>query len=182
MQILKFFFLFSTIATLTTAQQLRQEVPSRSSPIDDLKPNNDSVPSVYSLHGQFDQILVLRLKYQADLLAGLESIVKEKRVRNAVILSGIGSVCNYHFHTISNRNFPTKNIYVKDTTTSANITSMNGYVIDGRVHAHITFSNEEEAFGGHLEYGTNVFTFAIVTIGVLNDGIDLRRVDDKNYR
>jgi len=27
-----------------------------------------------------------------------------------------------------------------------------------------------------------VFTFAVVTVGVFKDGIDLSRVDDKNYR
>jgi predicted DNA-binding protein with PD1-like motif len=57
---------------------------------------------------------------------------------------------------------------------------MNGYVIDGRVHAHLTMANPDHAFGGHLEPGTNVFTFAIVTLGVF-DG-DLSRVDDKTYR
>jgi predicted DNA-binding protein with PD1-like motif len=59
---------------------------------------------------------------------------------------------------------------------------MNGYIINGAIHAHITLANPDKAFGGHLEPGTNVFTFAIVTIGVLNDSIDLSRVDDKTYR
>jgi len=59
---------------------------------------------------------------------------------------------------------------------------MNGYIIDGRVHAHVTLTNEDGAFGGHLEEGTTIFTFAIVTIGIFKDGIDLSRVDDKTYR
>jgi predicted DNA-binding protein with PD1-like motif len=59
---------------------------------------------------------------------------------------------------------------------------MNGYVVDGRVHAHITLANPDKAFGGHLEAGTEVFTFAVVTLGVLADGVDLKRVDDKTYR
>ncbi len=59
---------------------------------------------------------------------------------------------------------------------------MNGYIIDGRVHAHITFTDADKAFGGHLEPGTKVFTFAIVTVGVLEDGTDLSRIDDKSYR
>jgi hypothetical protein len=40
----------------------------------------------------------------------------------------------------------------------------------------------DKAFGGHLEPGTTVFTFAIVTIGVLDDNIDLSKVDDWTYR
>jgi hypothetical protein len=59
---------------------------------------------------------------------------------------------------------------------------MNGYVIDGRIHAHMTMANAEHAFGGHLEPGTEVFTFAIVTVGVFDDGVDLSRCDDKTYR
>ena len=148
----------------------------------DSKPNSDKVPEVYALSGQFDRVLVLRFKYQADLLAGLERMVKENKVRNAVILSGIGSVRSYHYHTVSNGTFPSKNIFVNNPNGPADIAGMNGYVIDGRVHAHITFADPDKAFGGHLEPGTSVFTFAIVTIGVFKDGIDFKHLDDKNYR
>ena len=58
---------------------------------------------------------------------------------------------------------------------------MNGYVINGRVHAHMTLGTPDKAIAGHLEPGNEVFTFAIVTIGVMNDA-DLSRVDDKTYR
>jgi hypothetical protein len=34
---------------------------------------------------------------------------------------------------------------------------------------------------GHLEPGTEVFTFAVVTIGVMND-VDFRHLDDKTFR
>ena len=73
-------------------------------------------------------------------------------------------------------------MFVKDPTAPADLISMNGYIINGTIHAHMTLANPEKAFGGHLEPGTNVFTFAIVTIGVLNDEVDLSRVDDKTYR
>jgi predicted DNA-binding protein with PD1-like motif len=71
---------------------------------------------------------------------------------------------------------------VKNPTDPADITSVNGYIIDGRVHAHITFADPDKAFGGHLEPGTSVFTFAVVTVGVFKDGIELSHMDDKNYR
>lgn len=48
---------------------------------------------------------------------------------------------------------------------------MNGYIMEGRVHAHVTLARPDGAFGGHLEPGTVVFTFGIVTIGVLKDGV-----------
>jgi hypothetical protein len=140
------------------------------------------VPDVYAIRGQFDRVLVLRFKYEADLLAGLEKMVIEEKIRNAVILAGVGSVKGYQIHSVSNRTFPSKNIYIKDPTAPADIASMNGYIVDGKIHAHVTLTDPDKAFGGHLEAGTTVFTFAVVTVGVFADGVDLRRIDDKTYR
>jgi predicted DNA-binding protein with PD1-like motif len=175
-------FAFLALCSSAMAQQTRTEVTKPTTPVDDSKPNSPAVPDVYALEGQFDRILVLRFKYQADLLAGLENMVKEHKIRNAVVLAGAGSVTGYQVHGVSNRTFPSKNIYVKDPTAPADIVSMNGYVIDGRLHVHMTLTNPDNAFGGHLESGTTVFTFAIVTVGVFKDGIDLSRIDDKTYR
>jgi predicted DNA-binding protein with PD1-like motif len=168
------------LAGIATAQQTRKEITNATTPAEDAKPNSASVPDVYAITGKFDRVVVLRFKYQADLLAGIEKMVKEEKIRNAVILAGAGSVRNYQVHTVSNRTLPSKNTFVEDPTAPADIVSMNGYVIEGRVHAHMTMANPDHAFGGHLEPGTNVFTFAIVTLGVF-DG-DLTKVDDKNYR
>lgn len=173
---------FLTIMGLATAQSTRTEATRATTPAEDAKPNSDTVPEVYALSGQFDRVLMLRFKYQTDLLAGLERMVKQHQIHNAVILAGIGSVRSYHFHTVSNGTFPSKDVFVKNPTAPADIVSMNGYVIDGRVHAHLTLADPDRAFGGHLEAGTSVFTFAVVTVGVFKDGIDLSRVDDKTYR
>jgi uncharacterized protein len=174
--------LLLAISGALAAQQTRTVVTKPTTPADDSKPNSDKVPDVYAISGQFDRVLVLRFKYQADLLAGLESMVKQHKIRNAVILAGAGSLRSYHLHSVSNRTFPSKNIYLKDPTAPSDLVSMNGYIIDGKVHAHMTLTNEEKAFGGHLEAGTTVFTFAIVTLGVFRDGVYLSRVDDNTYR
>jgi len=169
-------------ANLLIAQPVKTLVLKPTTPEDDSKANNDSIPEVIPITGEFDHVLVLRYKYKSDLLLGLKRTVKEQGIQNGVILSGIGSVRNYHIHSVSNSEFPSENIYIKDTDAPADLASINGYIIDGRVHAHVTLTNEEGAFGGHLEEGTSIFTFAIVTIGVFKDGIDLSWVDDKTYR
>ena len=168
-------------AALVYAQETRTEVMKPTTPADDAKANSDKVPEVYALKGQFDRVVILRFKYDADLLAGIEKMVKQEKIRHAVILAGIGSVRGYQVHSVSNRTFPSKNTYVKNPAAPADIISMNGYVIDGKIHAHMTLATPDKAFGGHLEPDTKVFTFAIVTIGVLNS-VDLSRVDDKTYR
>lgn len=174
-------FVLSAVAA--TAQQTRREITNAApTPADDAKPNSDRVPEVYAVRSQFDRVLILRFKYQADLLAGMEKMLKEEKVKNAVILSGAGSVTGYHVHQVSNRSFPSKNMFVKDPTYPADLISMNGYVMDGKIHAHMTLADPDKAFGGHLEPGTTVFTFAIVTLGVLPDSVDLKKLDDKTYR
>jgi predicted DNA-binding protein with PD1-like motif len=164
------------------AAETRTEIVRATTAALDAKPLSPDVPDVYAIEGKFERVVILRFKHKADLLEGLTRMVKEQKIRNAVILSAIGSVRGYHYHVVSNRDFPSKNIFVKDPDTPADITGMSGYVIDGALHPHITFANDRHAFGGHLEPGTPVFTFAAITIGVLADGADLKRLDDKTYR
>jgi predicted DNA-binding protein with PD1-like motif len=168
---------------LLPSQETRREIANpAANPADDKKELSPSVPDVYAIHGQFQRVTILRFKYKTDLLAGLEKMVKEEKIKNAVVLSAAGSVTGYQVHQVSNREFPSKNTFVKNPTAPADLIGMNGYVIDGKLHAHLTLANPEKAFGGHLEPGTTVFTFAIVTLGVLGDDTDLRQVDDKSYR
>lgn len=174
--------LAACVAALTPAQMTRTELTKATTPKDDSKPNSPSVPDVYAITGQFQKVVVWRFKYQTDLLAGMEKMVKEQKIKNAVILSGIGSLRNYHVHSVSNRTFPSKNAFYKDPTAPADILSMNGYIIDGRLHPHMTLSIGDKAWGGHVEPGNSVFTFAIVTVGVFADGVDLSKIDDKTYR
>jgi predicted DNA-binding protein with PD1-like motif len=166
-----------------SAQERRHEVVHRSPhPADDTRPNSDRVPEVYAMNATLQRIVVLRFKFGTDLLAGLQRMVKEEKIRNAVILSGFGSVRNYQVHQVGNRDLPPKDVFVKNPSAPADIVSMSGMVAEGRVHPHITLANADKAFGGHLESGTNVFTFAVVTLGVLDDKADLSRVDDWNNR
>jgi uncharacterized protein len=174
--------LLSILATLSAEETRREIVNAAPTPADDAKGLSDSVPDVYAIKGQFDRILILRFKFKTDLLAGIEKMVKQENIKNAVILSGAGGVRGYHIHQVSNRDFPSKNMFVKDPMTPADLISMNGYIINGKIHAHMTLATPDKAFGGHLEPGTEVFTFGIVTIGVLNNGADLSRIDDKTYR
>jgi len=119
---------------------------------------------------------------EARMLAVLEKMVKQEKISNAIILSGMGSVRGYQVHQVSNRGFPSKNMFVKNPTEPADIVGMSGFISNGVLHPHITLATPDKAFGGHLEPGTNVFTFAFVTLGVLKDGADLSHVDDKSYR
>ena len=171
------------LATQASAQESRREITNPSAnPADDAKGLSEKVPDVYAIPTQFDRVVILRFKFDTDLLAGLQKMVKQEKIANAIILSGMGSVRGYQVHQVSNRTFPSKNIFVKNPTEPADILGMSGFIANGIVHPHISLATPDKAFGGHLEPGTNVFTFAVVTLGVLKDGADLSRLDDKSYR
>jgi predicted DNA-binding protein with PD1-like motif len=165
------------------AQETRHEVThATGNPAVDSKPNSPDVPDVFAVSGHLQRIVVLRFKFGADLLAGLEKMIAQEKIKNAVILSGFGSVRGYQIHQVSNRDMPSKNMFIKNPTAPADIIGMSGIVMDGRVHPHIVLANADKAFGGHLEPETTVFTFAVITLGVLDDSIDMSRFDDSSYR
>jgi predicted DNA-binding protein with PD1-like motif len=165
------------------AQQSRHEITNPSpNPADYAKGLSDKVPDVYAIPSQFERVIVLRFKFDTDILAGLQKMVKQEKISNAIILSAFGSVRGYQVHQVSNRTLPSKNMFVKDPTGPADIIGMSGYISKGVMHPHITLATPDKAFGGHLESGTIVFTFAVVTIGVLPDSADLSHLDDKSYR
>jgi predicted DNA-binding protein with PD1-like motif len=169
-------------AGVLCAQETRRTITNPSAnPKDDSKPNSSAVPDAYALTGHFDRIVVIRLKYKANLLDGMNKIVKQQHIQNGVILSAVGSLRGYEIHTVSNRDMPSQDTFVKNPTQPADLVSMNGYVINGRIHAHMTIATPDRVIAGHVEEGNEVFTFAIVTIGVMN-GTNLDKIDDKTYR
>jgi predicted DNA-binding protein with PD1-like motif len=170
------------VLTLLAAPAFAQTRIVKTPPVPaDSAPNDPSVPDAYAINGQFERVVIVRVKFKADLLRGIEAMVKKEGIKNGVILSGIGSLRGYHVHQVNNRDFPTSNIFTKMPDTGADLVGMNGYVVNGVVHAHVTIGTGDKAIAGHLEPGTEVFTYAIVTIGVMN-GTDLSRIDDKSYR
>jgi uncharacterized protein len=138
-------------------------------------------PAVVSLSTEIKRVVLVRLKYNTDLLEGLQQAVKDEKIKNAVILSGVGSVTSYHVHAVSNTTLPAKLAY-SEHAGPMDLIAVNGYVLGGRIHAHVTMTDDKKAFGGHLHEGTKVFTFAIITLGTLEDNIDLSRFDDSNWR
>jgi predicted DNA-binding protein with PD1-like motif len=140
----------------------------------------ESAPDVLTVSGDFTRIVVVRIKRGMDLLDGLKKAVAQEKIRNAAILSGVGSLTGYHVHAVSNTTLPAQNIYY-DAQGPQDLLNVNGYVMDGRVHAHLVFSDNQKGLGGHLEPGTTVFTFAIITLGVLPDGADLTRFDEPGW-
>lgn len=123
-----------------------------------------------------EEFFVCRIEHGEDLLETLRKFVAEKSIRNAVIISAIGSAVSYRFHVVASTDYPPKEAFPQGER-AVDISNMQGYVLDGRVHAHITFSDQQVSFGGHLEPGVRVLTFAVLTLAVLPAEIGIEKWD-----
>ena len=109
------------------------------------------------------RFIMVRLEPGQDLLVGIREAVAEAGISHGAILAGVGSLSAYHFHVVSTPVMPPENAFIRGEG-PYDILTITGAVLDGRVHAHVTFSDEKVAMGGHLEEGCTVLTFAILTI------------------
>lgn len=125
---------------------------------------------------EFEMVEIIKMHPGTDMLEGLNSAIRERNIKNAVILAGIGSVTDYHFHVVSDRNLPPANEFSK-AACAMDLVAVQGYIINKRVHAHITLADKNSTVGGHLEPGTKALTFFVITLGVLPDSIDIEHVD-----
>jgi predicted DNA-binding protein with PD1-like motif len=132
--------------------------------------------NMVTITSQFTRIEVIRMSPGTDMLEGLRKVVKDKAIRNGVILSGIGSVTDYHYHVVSDKNLPPGEESPK-ASMPKDLIAVQGYILDQDVHAHITLSDENSVIGGHLEPGTKALTFFIITIGVLPDTLEIGDFD-----
>ena len=117
------------------------------------------------------RLVVVRLNPGEDVLLSLREAVQNSGITHGLILSGVGSLDRYHVHVVKTTNMPPGDVFFAGEG-PFDILTLTGAILDGRVHAHITFSNTEQALGGHLEEGCRVLTFSVVTLAE-TDGVDL---------
>ena len=100
----------SLLAPLPAAAQIVRKPATA----EDRRPNDPKVPDSYVLNGRFDRILVLRAKNKTDLLTEMEKQVKAQNIKNAVILSGIGSLRGWSVHNVASRDYPVADMFTKN--------------------------------------------------------------------
>lgn len=118
------------------------------------------------------------------LLEGLTEVVKREHIDTAAITGGIGSLQNVNIHAFAKFGFPVEEKSMKFTG-AVEVGSIQGTVIGGQVHAHISFFHWDtrETWVGHLEEGARVAYLAEVTL-LVADGVHTQRYRDEagDYR
>ena len=124
---------------------------------------------------EISKVITVRIDTDEDVLSSIEDAVREQGIKHGIILTGVGSIKDYHIHVVETTNIPPGNVFKKKSG-PFDVLSITGFIMGGRVHAHISLSDEKGSIGGHLERGCTTLTFCIVSIGVVS-GADLTDLD-----
>jgi predicted DNA-binding protein with PD1-like motif len=104
----------------------------------------------------FGKVHVLRLDKGDYLLESIEEKKKKKNICNAVVLSGIGTLDYCVLHMVMTTGLPPVNHFEKWEDKPLEIASIDGIIADGIPHLHMTVSDHQYAYAGHLEYGCRI--------------------------
>ncbi|MDR0442587.1 MAG: DNA-binding protein [Treponema sp.] len=129
--------------------------------------------------GTFTKVHVLRLDRGDYLLESIENFVKSNNIRNAVVLSGIGTLDYCVLHMVMTTGLPPVNHCEKWEDKPLEITSIDGIIADGSPHLHITLSDHKCAYAGHLEHGCRILYLGEIVIAEM-DGFNFHRVRNKD--
>jgi predicted DNA-binding protein with PD1-like motif len=119
------------------------------------------------------RILILRVDPGEDVLESIERFLQEANVQQAVVMGGYGTLAAYHLHWVTHNRIPTNNTFGQGEG-GTEILSMNGLVVDGEPHIHVTLSTPDGAFGGHLEPGCIAYVLCEVFLAEV-EGVPLSR-------
>jgi predicted DNA-binding protein with PD1-like motif len=119
------------------------------------------------------RIHILRVDPGEDVLESVERFLQETGVRQAVVLGGYGTLAAYHLHWVTHNRIPTENAFGRGEG-GIEILSMNGLVVEGTPHIHVTLSTPDGAFGGHLEPGCIAYVLCEVFFTEV-EGVSLSR-------
>ena len=118
---------------------------------------------------QLSKVHLLRVDPGEDILASVEQFIAEANLKQAVVLGGYGTMAAYHLHWVTHNRIPTDNLFRKGEG-GIEILAMNGLVVEAQPHIHITLSDPEGAFGGHLEPGCIAYVVCEIFFGEVEGG------------
>lgn len=126
--------------------------------------------------GGYGRLLVMHLGKGEGVQESILSACREMGVRNAIVTGGIGSLRKVRYHRIASTEDLPENEYLT-VEGPIEMCALQGLILDGEPHLHITCCDREHAFGGHLEDGCEVQYLAEISLAELADADLTRRLD-----
>ncbi len=122
---------------------------------------------------QIQEVFRIRLDRDDLLLESILEVIQKHDIQDGAVLTAAGSLQECTFHgVVSLAARPQQ----EHTTVKGamEILSVNGIIAAGEPHLHMTLSNPQGAFGGHLEKGCRVLYRAEISIARFS-GVALAR-------
>jgi len=118
-----------------------------------------------------NDVWVIRLDRGEDLLQRLNMIVKQSKIEQGFIISGLGVLDQVRGYVCKTGTIPPEREIFQIEELSE-LTSLDGTISEGQVHAHFTFTTKNgRSMGGHLLEGSRVLFFAEIAILSLSGGM-----------
>jgi predicted DNA-binding protein with PD1-like motif len=124
------------------------------------------------------RVVVLNLKRGDMLLESIRDRLKEEGVKNAVLVSIVGSLRKLVYHRPLNFAISAEDEFIT-VEEPMEIGSLMGSVINGHPHFHIVAADLEKTHVGHLEEGTEILYLAEIVLCEI-EGLNIERLLDEN--
>ena len=122
----------------------------------------------------FGRVFLLKLERGENLLESVCTVIERENIKYGVIVSGVATLEHASFHRIRNCNeIPEDEMIEMDGPYE--VSSLQGAIINGEPHIHMTFSDLEETRAVHLEPGSVVLYTAEVMIAEISGFKNIKR-------
>ena len=116
---------------------------------------------------------VVRIDPGEDVLISLKDFIKEKDIKQGLVVMGYGTFGKVSLHWVEHNRFPPNNRF-DDWEGGIELMSMNGIIVEGKPHIHFTASTHHGAFGGHMEEGC--ICYVLCEVGIMElEGAQMTR-------
>ncbi len=126
---------------------------------------------------EYGRYVMMHLSKGEGVLESIEKEIKRLEIQNGFVASGIGSARKIVFHRIADTEDNPTNEYITEEG-PIEIGTIQGLIIDGEPHLHITWSAKDKTFTGHLEPGCEIQYLSEIIIIELLDVDLVRRLDE----
>ncbi len=127
----------------------------------------------------FGKVYTLRLDKGDYLLESIEELIKQEKIKNAVVVSGIGTLDYCVMHMVMTTGFPPVEHFEKWDDKPLELSSISGVIADGEPHLHMVVSDHKYAYSGHVERGCRVLYLSEIVIAEMK-GYNFKRIRNSN--
>ncbi len=125
-----------------------------------------------------DRVITISLRRGEMLLEGIQQAIAETGIRDAAVLSCIGTLSAMTWHRVTTLEDKPREEY-PSVQGPLELCCIQGLVVEGTPHFHIVCSDKNGTYAGHLEPGCEVLYLAEIVLLELA-GKPLHRVTDEN--